>query len=105
MRKSKVLHLIEFTPENSIFYEAEAAEIKIKGMPKRDFHRKVVKKICKNPAFGALVTFGAGKLSEKDKVTIRGEFSKIGIPADWTNSDYVLDRIAAAIAARSVRVE
>lgn len=104
MRKDLV-EVIGITPKDGVLYKAKIAEKVIKGMSKEDFHQKVVKKTCKNPVFGELATFGAGNLSERDRITIRGEFSRIGIPPELTDSNFVLNRIAVVITARSVRVE
>ena len=86
-------------------YDAEIASKIIDGMTKEQFHKTVLRGVAKNPAFGALVTFGAKSLSDRDKITVRAELAKIGIPASMTCDDESLDRIAEVVADRSIRLK
>ena len=77
----------------------------IVSMPRKEFHQKYVRGICRTLSFGALVSFHAKNLSVEEKMEVRRDLANNGIPFEMTNSDDVLDEIAAVVSARAVSLE
>ena len=76
----------------------------INKMSRSDFHSKIVRKIAKTRAFGALVTFGAKALNANEKNEIEESLCNIDPLFSCDISDTELDEIATAIASRSVKL-
>lgn len=93
------------TKKTGVIYKQELARKIIMGKTKEQFHHEIVRGVTKDVLFGSLVTFGAGSLSSADKITIRAEMAKAGIPLDLTCSDELLDEIAGMITDRSVQLK
>lgn len=76
----------------------------LEAMPREDFHLKVIRGIAKREVFGALVTFGAGTLSKGEKKEIIQALDKVDSVFGEEVSNEALDKIAATIAGRSVKL-
>ena len=77
----------------------------IVSMPRKEFHQKYVRGICRTLSFGALVSFHAKNLSMEEKMEVRRDLANNDIPFEMTKTDDVLDEIAAVVSARAVSLE
>ena len=74
----------------------------IRAMSRTDFHRKIIRGVCRTAAFGHLVSAGAEDLTPAEKAQVRDALAAAGLPRSCMESDPDLSLIAFAIAGRSV---
>ena len=73
----------------------------LKEMTRKDFYQKIVTGVARTTAFGALVSFGAAYLSDREKDVLVEEFGKISPQLAGDKADMVWDDIANSIIDRA----
>lgn len=73
----------------------------LKEMSKKDFYEKIVTGVARMAEFGALVSFGAKNLSDKERSVLVEEFEKVSPQLAGDKADAVWDDIANSIIDRA----
>ena len=72
----------------------------IEAMPREDFHKKIVRGVAMTPVFGRLMSLGIDGLSEADKIQLKAELVKAGMPVESADEAQLVC-VAIAIADRA----
>ena len=77
----------------------------IEKMSREFFYLHFIRGVCKTLPFASLASFKAKNLSEMERIEVRTILANNGIPFELTDSEQVLDEIAAAVSARAVALK
>ena len=77
----------------------------IEKMSREFFYLHFIRGVCKTRPFASLASFKAKNLSEMERIEVRTILANNGIPFELTDSEQVLDEIAAAVSARAVALQ